>query len=158
MEARWKWLNALLLAALAPLAVVCYRSAAADPVPELEGNVDVDFTKLNATMGAARMFELMSRPKAYEGRRIRLSGRFVTIVEKDSGARRFACLVADPGGCCVQGVVEFTLKADPKKPPRWPDDYPAPDETFSVQGKVELAGDKRPAPVLRDAEVAVAIR
>ena len=82
---------------------------------------------------------------------------FATLVDKKTGKRRFACIIADPSGCCVQGAVEFTLKEDPKNPPKWPADYPAPNETFSVQGRVELLGDKRPAPILRDAELAVPV-
>ena len=73
--------------------------------------------------------------------------------------RHFACLQSDPGGCCMQGFVEFTLNTNAVgNAVRWLESYPMEGETFSVQGVGALTQGEDPFFFLKEAEIAVSMR
>ena len=136
-----------------------YDALFADPPGALTGEVDMDFTRMNMVMRSARVFELMSNPKPYLGKRLRFEGRFSSQTNRVTGVRHFACLLSDPGGCCVQGFVEFAPNTNAVgKAVRWPESYPMEGETFSVQGVGALTQGEDSHFFLKDAEIAVSMR
>ena len=138
-----------LTAALAALTLVLSPTVQAETPP---GKVDFDFVRMNPTIGAAQFTHLLTRPQGFLRKRIRMRGRFITHTDAN-GKRRFACQMSDTGGCCVIGTLAFVPKGNPK----WPDDYPVANETFTVQGTLILTEGPSPDLVLADAEITLDI-
>lgn len=92
-------------------------------------DVDVDLTKLSATMVYAEVSNMMTDPDAYLGKTVRMSGSFAVYHDDASGKNYFACLIADATACCSQGI-EFVRK----DAAGYPDDYPEPGAPITVTG------------------------
>ena len=91
------------------------------------GPVDVDLTKLSSTMVYSEVYNMMSSPEGYMGKRVRMKGSFA-YAEGD-GRYYFACIIADATACCAQGI-EFVLKDERK----FPDEYPSEGAEITVVG------------------------
>ena len=101
--------------------------AASVTQPVDAGPVDVDLTKLSSTMVYSEVYNMMSSPENYMGKRVRMKGSFA-YAEGD-GRYYFACIIADATACCEQGI-EFVLKDERK----FPDEYPAKGVEITVVG------------------------
>lgn len=99
--------------------------SAAQPVDA--GPVDVDLTKLSSTMVYSEVYNMMSSPEGYMGKRVRMKGSFAYA--EGEGRYYFACVIADAAACCAQGI-EFVLKDERK----FPDEYPAKGAEITVSG------------------------
>ncbi len=91
------------------------------------GPVDVDLTKLSSTMVYSEVYNMMSSPEYYMGKRVRMKGSFAFA--KGDGRYYFACIIADATACCAQGI-EFVLKDERK----FPDEYPSKGTEITVVG------------------------
>ena len=91
------------------------------------GKVDVDLTKMSATMVYSEVYNMMSLPDNYLGKTVRMSGQF-QVYEGD-GRNYYVVLIADATACCQQGM-EFVLAGDYA----YPDDYPAAGTEVTVTG------------------------
>ncbi|MCR5041739.1 MAG: hypothetical protein K6C36_06575 [Clostridia bacterium] len=91
------------------------------------GSVDVDLTKLSSTLVYAEVYNMMTEPGSYLGKRIRMRGDFA-YTEGD-GRYYFACIISDATACCAQGI-EFVLKDERK----FPEEYPAKGTELTVVG------------------------
>lgn len=109
------------------------QNGAIDLEPLPESDVDVDLTKMNATMVYARVLNLMMNPETYVGMTVRMSGKLARYVDPETQAQYFACIIPDATACCSQGI-EFVRKGDY----RFPEDYPALDENVVVEGVLEI--------------------
>ncbi len=96
------------------------RPVYADPV-------DVDLTKLSSTMVYSEVYNMMSSPENYTGKRVRMRGSFASTA--GVGRYYFACIIADATACCAQGI-EFVLKDERK----FPDEYPSGGAEITVVG------------------------
>lgn len=94
-----------------------------------EEGIDVDLTKLSSTMIYAEVYAMMSNPKDYIGKTIRMRGDSSAFYDKYSGNYYFACLIRDATACCAQGI-EFVLNENYKVP----EDYPKTGEEITVTG------------------------
>jgi len=119
--------------------------------------VDFDFTSMNATVRTAYAYRLGVNPREFEGKTVRISGSFLTLVDKKDGKRYFACMMGNSGGCacCAPGGV---LEFEPKGSLKWPDDFPRAESRITVSGllklvEVEEDGQRYPVPRLFDADV-----
>ena len=101
--------------------------AASVTQPVDAGPVDVDLTKLSSTMVYSEVYNMMSSPEGYMGKRVRMKGSFA-YAEGD-GRYYFACIIADATACCAQGI-EFVLKDERK----FPDEYPSKGAEITVVG------------------------
>ncbi len=92
--------------------------------------VDYDLARSSSTMAYAQVFNILVEPEKYDGKKIRVHGKFAVYEYKENGEERrdYACLVSDPTACCDQAI-EFTLKDDV-----FPDNYPKEEESFTVSG------------------------
>ena len=90
-------------------------------------NVDVDLTKMSATMVYSEVYNMMVVPDDYLGKTVRMSGQFQ--VYEGEGRNYYVVLIADATACCQQGM-EFVLAGDYS----WPDDYPAAGTEVTVTG------------------------
>lgn len=98
-----------------------------EDVPSEYQTVDVDLTKLNSTMVYSEVYNMMTSPENYMGKKVKMSGTF----NYAAGDNRYyyACLIADATACCAQGI-EFVLKMDRT----FPDEYPKVGDAITVVG------------------------
>lgn len=91
--------------------------------------VDVDLTLLSNTMVYSEVYHMTVSPEKYIGKRVKMTGKFVSYQDKAKAKNYFSCLVADATACCAQGL-DFVLKGERT----FPDDYPAQNKTITVTG------------------------
>ncbi len=103
-------------------------SQTGDNCPKTDaGSVDVDLTKLSSTMVYSEVYNMMTEPGNYLGKRVRMRGVFA-YAEGD-GRYYFACIISDATACCAQGI-EFILKDER----RFPEEYPSKGTEITVVG------------------------
>ena len=99
---------------------------------------DVDLTQLSSTMIYSEVYNMMTVPEDYIGKKIRMNGEFALYQAADEngdpvpGQYYYACVVADATACCSQGL-EFVLAGDYT----YPDDYPPLGTEIVVSGIFE---------------------
>lgn len=72
--------------------------------------VDIDLTKMSATMVYSTVFNMVNNPVKFVGKTMRMRGEYTTyhISINDPTQIIHACIVRDAAGCCSQGL-EFVL-------------------------------------------------
>ncbi len=75
-----------------------------DGAGDAAGAVDVDLTKLSSTMVYSEVFNMTNAPEKYIGKTVRMRGKFSVYESTQTGARYFACVIADATSCCSQGI------------------------------------------------------
>lgn len=113
--------------------------------------VDVDLTLMGKDLIYATVYQMMSKPEEYEGKTIRIEGKYYASYYPITDKYYNYCLIADALACCSQGL-EFELGGDAV----YPDDYPADQSQVIVTGVFETyteeAGQTFYYCRLRDAE------
>ena len=95
----------------------------------------VDLTKLNGTMMYSQVFDMMSNPQKYMGKRVVMRGQFSFYQPMDGDGKPIpdriycSCVIADATACCSQGL-EFDLANKPASL----EDYPAEGDDIEVSG------------------------
>lgn len=87
----------------------------------------VDLTTLNQTMVYTRVSDMVTNPKDYEGKSVKMKGTYA--VYEGEARNYYACLISDATACCSQGI-EFL----PKKKLSHPADYPPEGTNIVVTG------------------------
>ena len=119
-------------------------AAASDP-----SDVDVDLTVLSSTMVYAEVLNMMTEPNAYDGKTVKIRGRFgASYGYRPDGTINedvliFACIIADATACCSQGI-EFVLSGAYT----FPEDYPELDSEITVTGTFK-SGEQNGIPYFR---------
>lgn len=119
-------------------------AAASDP-----SDVDVDLTVLSSTMVYAEVLNMMTEPNAYDGKTVKMRGRFgASYGYRPDGTINedvliFACIIADVTACCSQGI-EFVLSGAYN----FPEDYPELDSEITVTGTFK-SGEQNGIPYFR---------
>ena len=90
---------------------------------------DVDLTKLSSTMVYSEVYNMMTNPDEYIGKKVKMSGNFGVYQDQTTNKIYFACLIADATACCSQGI-EFVLEGDYS----FPEDYPEINTIITVSG------------------------
>ena len=113
--------------------------------------VDVDLTLMGKDLIYATVYQMMSKPEEYEGKTIRIEGKYYASYYPITDKYYNYCLIADAAACCSQGL-EFELGGGAV----YPDDYPADQSQVIVTGVFETyteeAGQTFYYCRLRDAE------
>lgn len=91
--------------------------------------VDLDLTKMSATMIYSTIFDMLIMPEDYVEKIIKLSGWFETYTDPQTGEMYYAVVVPDATACCQQGL-EFVWKGNHA----YPDDFPKPGQNITVTG------------------------
>lgn len=91
--------------------------------------VDLDLTKMSATMIYSTIFDMLIMPEDYVEKIIKVKGWFETYMDTKSGELYYAVLVPDATACCQQGL-EFVWKGNHT----YPDDFPKPGQNITVTG------------------------
>ncbi len=94
-----------------------------------EEGIDVDLTKLSATLVYAEVYNMMCEPEKYIGKTVKMSGDFRSLHDEAKDIYYFACIIKDATACCAQGI-EFVLTDEY----RYPDDYPEENGIVTVVG------------------------
>lgn len=102
-----------------------------------KGNkIDVDLNNLNANVVYAQVFQMMTEPDKFIGKRIRMSGQFNVYAAQEgnpSGVTEYyAIIIADAQACCQQGI-EFVWPGH-----TYPDGFPEVKSNASVTGIFEV--------------------
>ena len=93
------------VALVAAITLLCIYSMPKDIMSSTNGpsttnedvKVDFDFTRMNPTMQMTYTYRLGASPKEFEGKTLRISGTFLTRVDKEDGKRYFGCLMGNQG-------------------------------------------------------------
>lgn len=113
--------------------------------------VDVDLTLMGSDLVYATVYQMMSKPEEYEGKTIKIEGKYYASYYPITEKYYNYCLIADALACCSQGL-EFELGGGAV----YPDDYPADQSEVIVTGVFETyteeAGQTFYYCRLRDAE------
>lgn len=91
--------------------------------------VDLDLTKMSATMIFSTMFDMLVMPEEYIEKNIKVKGWFETYTDPQTGEMYYAVVVPDATACCQQGL-EFVWKGNHS----YPDDFPKPGQDITVTG------------------------
>lgn len=91
--------------------------------------VNLDLTKMSATMIYSTIFDMLIMPEDYVERIIKVKGWFETYTNPQTGEMYYAVVVPDATACCQQGL-EFVWKGNHA----YPDDFPKPGQDITVTG------------------------
>lgn len=91
--------------------------------------VDVDLTVLTGNMVYSEVFNMMSNSDDYEGKIVKMVGRYTHYRDENAGKDYFNCIIQDAQACCSNGI-EFALTDDYV----YPDDYPKEGSVIQVVG------------------------
>lgn len=96
-------------------------------LPADKTSVDVDLTELSSTMVYSEVYNMMTSPDDYLGKRVRMNGSFAYA--QGDNRYYFACIISDATACCSQGI-EFVLSDERK----FPEQYPEKGTNITVSG------------------------
>ena len=91
--------------------------------------IDLDLTKMSATMIYSTIFDMLVMAEDYIDKNIKVSGWFETYTDPETGEMYYAVVVPDATACCQQGL-EFVWPGEHK----YPEDFPAIKQDITVTG------------------------
>lgn len=77
-------------------------------IPDYSEPIDVDLTKLSATMVYSEVSNMMYESDEYFGKVVRMRGAARSSYYKETDTTYYAVLIADATACCAQGI-EYLL-------------------------------------------------
>ena len=104
-------------------------AVAAVPGSRDPSKIDLDLTKMSATMIYSTIFDMLVMAEDYVEKNIKVSGWFETYTDPQTGELYYAVVVPDATACCQQGL-EFVWPGDHK----YPEDFPEPGQDITVTG------------------------
>jgi len=113
------------------------------------GKVDIDLMRMSGTMVYAQVYQMVTEPEKYVGKRIRMKGVFSSYYDNEVKQRFFGCVISDALACCSQGLA-FELS----KPLKYPDEYPEEGAEIVIVGEFTYVKEEDGAdyPLIRKAE------
>jgi len=99
---------------------------------EPDPNVDVDLTVMNSIMVYSEVYNMVTEPSSYIGKKIKMDGIFDVYTDERTGKNYYACIIQDATKCCSSGI-EFELA----KERIYPDEYPEAGSIITVTGVFE---------------------
>ena len=125
----------LLKYACAGMIVLCAcekQSFAPTPAPAQDSETaeskapDIDLVGMSGNVVYSEVFNIMSDPEAYVGKKIRVEGLASSFFDYGTEKGYYSCIIPDATQCCAQGI-EYQFKDDRGT-------YPADDSTIIVTG------------------------
>lgn len=95
--------------------------------------VDVDLTVMGSDMVYATVFQMMSVPDQYIGKRVRMKGNHYGAYGETAGRYFHYCVIKDAMACCQQGI-EFMMGDTPDTDQS---EYPENNTDIIVEGTFE---------------------
>ena len=121
------------------IAIFCVLYALAFAIPSFAGEnvstnrIDIDLTRMSSTMVYSMVYKMVTTPKDFEGKRIKMKGVFSSYYDDESKRRFFGCVIKDALACCSQGLA-FELA----KPRKFPSEYPDEGTPITIIGTFEF--------------------
>ncbi len=97
------------------------------------GKIDLDLTKMSATMIYSTMFDMLIMPEDYVEKSIKVKGWFQTYTDPQTAELYYAVVVPDATACCQQGL-EFVWPGNHS----YPDDFPKTGQDITITGLYKL--------------------
>lgn len=94
---------------------------------------DFDLTEMSSDMVYATVYQMVSDPDQYIGKRVRMEGTYYAAYSEGTEQYYHCCLIKDAMVCCAQGI-EFVWEDGSHI---YPDEYPADNEDIVVEGIFE---------------------
>ena len=134
-KAKDKTNNAGLKAAAAAKNTVVSENTVVESVETTadQSKVDLDLTKMSATMIYSTIFDMLVMAEDYIDKNIKVKGWFETYTDPNTAELYYAVVVPDATACCQQGL-EFVWPGEHT----YPDDFPKPGEDITVTGRYKL--------------------
>lgn len=98
-----------------------------------DSSIDYDLTQMGSDMVYATVFQMMSTPEEYEGKMIRMQGRYYSTWYDATSKYYHYVVIQDALACCAQGM-EFVWDDGEHI---YPDDYPEENDDVVVTGIFE---------------------
>ncbi len=95
--------------------------------------IDLDLTKMSATMIYSTIFDMLIMPEDYIDKNIKVQGWFETYTDPETAELYYAVVVPDATACCQQGL-EFVWLGDHT----YPADFPDTGADITVTGRYKL--------------------
>ena len=102
-------------------------------INEDNSKIDLDLTKMSATMIYTTVFDMLIMPEEYQNKNIKVSGFFYVFVNELIGEKYFAVIIPDATQCCQQGL-EFIWMGDHN----YPQDYPEIGQEIEITGRYQI--------------------
>ena len=134
-KAKDKTNNAGLEAAAAAKNTVVSENTVVEPVETTadQSKVDLDLTKMSATMIYSTIFDMLVMAEDYIDKNIKVKGWFETYTDPQTAELYYAVVVPDATACCQQGL-EFVWPGEHT----YPDDFPEQGADITVTGRYKL--------------------
>ena len=97
------------------------------------GKIDLDLTKMSATMIYSTIFDMLVMPEDYVEKNMKLTGWFETYTDPYTNELYYAVVVPDATACCQQGL-EFVWPGSHT----YPDDFPEPGQDITIIGRYKV--------------------
>lgn len=97
---------------------------------EKDVTIDVDLTRLSSTMVYSEVYNMVTAPKNYIGKTVKLEGS--TIIDQSGNSYTASIFINDTAACCSQGL-KFVLKGSPS----CPDGYPKNGKVITIVGEFD---------------------
>ena len=110
--------------------------------------VDIDLSRMSATMVYSMVYQMVTEPKKFIGKRIKMKGSFSSYYDEAVDRRFFGCVIKDALACCSQGLAFETFK-----PRKYPKDFPREGSPITIIGRFdyEKEEDGIGFPIIRNA-------
>jgi hypothetical protein len=109
------------------------QSTVSQTAPRDSSKIDLDLTKMSATMIYSTMFDMLVMPEDYVEKNIKVAGWFETYTDPQNGELYYAVVVPDATACCQQGL-EFVWLGEHS----YPADFPEVGADITVTGVYKL--------------------
>ncbi len=111
---------------------------------------DIDLTRMSSTMVYSMVYQMVTDPQKYVGKRIKMKGAFSTYFDEETEQRFFGCVIKDALACCSQGLA-FELA----KPRKYPSEFPSQGTPITIIGTFEFEKieDGIGFPIIKDAKM-----
>ena len=96
--------------------------------------IDIDLTKLNSTMVYSQVYNMMSSPKDYINKIVKVAGPFLPFDSTDPNYCYPAIYIQDATACCANGL-EFLLYGVPRCSKQGGNGYPLRNEEATIVGR-----------------------
>ena len=90
-------------------------------------------SRMSSTMVYSMVFQMVTEPKKFVGKKIKMKGVFSSYQDEETGRRFFGCVIKDALACCSQGLAFETAKVR-----RYPNDYPDKGSPITIIGTFEF--------------------
>lgn len=129
------------------LSLFAMPSFADSPAPR---KIDVDLTKMSGTVVYAMVYQMVTEPKKFKGKYIKMKGFFSSYYDEEVERRFYGCVIQDALACCSQGLA-FELS----KPREYPKEYPEEGSTIVIEGVFDFEKDEGSGgfPIIRNADM-----